>query len=159
MIVKYFVPALLVLLSNCSSPQSENSLTQSERDIIIFDIRQTHHDYNADIKASGLVAEFKYLDSTANFFWIPPGATHSLSYDSVFKVVSRNARFYRSIDTSWDTLRIIPLSHEHAMYTGRLQSTMVDNIFKAIIWLNRICFDVENSVRLPSTVIRTHDSN
>lgn len=114
-----------------SCRQSE-SLTENENAGIIKDVRQTLYNYYADIKKSGLTAEFKYLDKSKEFFWVPPGFSSSLSYDSVASILKQNAPSYKSIDNSFDTLRIIPLSRLLATYTGRLNSKMTDNSGKVL---------------------------
>jgi hypothetical protein len=105
---------------------SERQLTQDDKALIISDVRQTLNDYYAAIKARGLTAEFEYLDSSADFFWVPPGSEIPLSYDSIYRVLRQNAQAYKSVVNEWDTLRIMPLTIDLAMYTGRLRSTMTD---------------------------------
>jgi hypothetical protein len=101
-------------------------LTENEKASVIKDVSQTLTNYYNDIRKSGLMAEFKYLDNSSEFFWVPPGYSHSISYDSVATVLKQNAPKYKSIDNSFDTLQIIPLSKELAAYTGRLNSTMTN---------------------------------
>ncbi len=108
---------------SCSHPVP---LTENEKAAIVSDVRQTLDHYYDDIRKSGLTAEFKYLDHSSEFFWVPPGYAGAISYDSVAAVLQQNAPNYKSIDNSFDTLRIIPLSKELATYTGRLSSTMTD---------------------------------
>jgi len=83
-------------------------------------------EYCADIKANGLPAEFKYLDESMEFFWVPPGYSSWLSYDSVAAILKQRAPANRSVDNQWETLRIDPLTHEYATYTGKLRGTMID---------------------------------
>jgi hypothetical protein len=73
-----------------------------------------------------LLAEFNYLDSSAEFFWVPPGHTSPLNFDSVSHILRKSAPQWKTINNRWDTLRIIPLSNELATYTGILQSSMTD---------------------------------
>jgi hypothetical protein len=101
-------------------------LTENEKASVIKNVSQTLNNYYNDIRKSGLMAEFKYLDNSSEFFWVPPGYSHSISYDSVSTVLRQNAPKYKSIDNSFDTLQIIPLSKELATYTGRLNSTMTN---------------------------------
>jgi len=85
-----------------------------------------------DIRKSGLTAEFKYLDNSSEFFWVPRGYSSYISYDSVATVLKQTAPKYKSVDNSFDTLRIFPLRKELATYTGRLNSTMTDISGKVI---------------------------
>lgn len=101
-------------------------MTTTEKAAIEDSIRVTLDNYYADIKKTGLTAEFKYLDHSPDFFWVPPGYSSAISYDSVATVLNQNAPLFRSVDNAWDSLRIIPLTTELATYTGRLRSTMVD---------------------------------
>ena len=117
---------LIILLFALHSCRPEASLTQQERQAISKAVRQTMHDYYADIRKNGSTAEFKYLDSSADFFWAPPGYSSAISYDSVAAVLKQAAPLFRSIDNQLDTLRIIPLSRELATYTARIHSTMID---------------------------------
>lgn len=121
----------LLTIQSCVQPIT---FTDNEKAIVIEDVRMTLADYYADIRKSGLMAEFNYLDSSSDFFWVPPGYTTPLSYDSVAAVLIQNAPLYRSINNSFDTLHIIPLGKELATYTGRLSSTMTDTSGKTMIF-------------------------
>jgi len=118
---------LIIVSCRESSP-----LTENEKAGIIADVRQTLDNYYNDIGKSGLIAEFKYLDNSSEFFWAPPGYSSSISYDSVVTVLKQNAPRYKSIDISFDTLRIIPLSETLATYTTRLHSNMTDTSGKVM---------------------------
>lgn len=89
------------------------------------EVRGMLDNYAADVRAKGLMAEFKYLDSSDNFFWVPPGYSAAISYDSVKAAISRNAVAFKLVNNRWDTLRIIPLSEEIANYTGVVKSEIV----------------------------------
>ena len=115
---------LLFVATSCEKPNT--SLTASEKETIIQTTRQTLNNYYNDIKQDGLLAELKYLDNSSDFFWVPPGYTTSISYDSVITILKQNAPAFKSIVNTWDTLRIIPITKELATYTGRLHSSMTD---------------------------------
>ncbi len=125
---------ILSTLLTIISCRESNSLNENEKVIIIGEVRQTLDNYYNDIRKSGLLAEFKYLDSFSDFFWVPPGYSSSISFDSVSKVLKQNAPLFKSIDNSFDTLRIIPLTKSIASYTGLLKSTMTNTSGKAIIY-------------------------
>jgi len=120
-----FLLALCSFFSILSCSQSL-PLTESEKKIIIEDISQTLSNYYNDIRKSGLNAEFKYLDSSSDFFWVPPGYSNAISYDSVAIILKQSAPKYRYIDNKFVSLQIIPLTKELATYTGSLQSAMTD---------------------------------
>lgn len=87
----------IILLILISCRQSE-SLSDNDRAGIIKDVRQTLDSYYGDIKKSGLTAEFKYLDNSTEFFWVPPGFSSSISYDSVTTILKQNAATFKSIE-------------------------------------------------------------
>jgi len=122
----------IILLLTIVSCRQSTTLTENEKASIINDVQQTLDKYYNDIRKSGLTAEFKYLDTSSEFFWVPPGYSSSLSYDSVATILKQNAPTYKSIDNSFDTIRIIPLTYELATYTGRLNSTMTDTSNKVL---------------------------
>ena len=113
----------LLILTSC---QQHGNLTDTEKEAVTRNVRQMLDNYFADIKTDGLTAEFKYLDQSPEFFWVPPGFSSPLSYDSVRTILTMTARAYESIDFKWDALRIYPLGNELANYTGRVKGTMVD---------------------------------
>lgn len=120
-----FLLFLLLLTGSISCKQS-SSLTESEKLSIVHDVQATLQNYHSDIRKSGLTAEFTYLDSSADFFWVPPGYDHFLSYDSVAKILTQNAPMFRAVDNSFETLHIVPLSKELATYTGCVKSSMTN---------------------------------
>jgi hypothetical protein len=117
---------LLILSAIASCQQSSQPLTASEQKEMIDTIRHTMENYHRDIRTSGLTAEFKYLDSSAEFFWIPPGYAEPIPFDSVASALRESAPFLQSINNSFDSLRIIPVSREVATYIARISSTITD---------------------------------
>jgi hypothetical protein len=113
----------LFSLIACKQP---TSLTESEKKVIIDNVFNTLNNYYNDVRKSGLNAEFNYLDSSTEFFWVPPGYSISISYDSVAAILKQTSSKYKLIDNRFDTLLIIPLNKELATYTGRLHSAMTD---------------------------------
>jgi hypothetical protein len=117
----------LLMLWSCgeSKPMADN-----QKRAIIDNIQYTLDSYYEDIKREGLTAEFKYLDQSPEFFWVPPGYTSALSYDSIEHILKQNLSKFKSVDNSFDTLRIIPLSGELATYTAQIHSTVTDTFNK-----------------------------
>ena len=101
-------------------------LTQDEKKEIEDTIQQVLNNSYSDIKVHGLTAEFKYLDSSNEFFWVPPGYSRPLSYDSVAAVLNRSAPALKAVENTFDTLHIIPLSRSIAIYTARIHSIVTD---------------------------------
>src|SRR5262249_38223072 len=104
-----------------SMPFSDVEKKQVEKEA-----RATLEQYYADVRKDGLMAEFRYLDSSREFFWVPPGYASPLSYDSVKTILKQNAGLFRLIDNSFESLAVMPLSREAAVYTGRLRSLSID---------------------------------
>jgi hypothetical protein len=119
----------ILTITSCRQP---TPLTEREKASIVENVRQTLDNYYNDIRKSGLTAEFKYLDNSSEFFWVPPGYSNSISYDSVATLLKESAPKYKSIANSFETLLIIPLTDEHATYTGQLKSTMTDTSGKVV---------------------------
>ena len=82
--------------------------------------------YHSEIYEGGLLTEFKYLDSSDAFFWIPPGYDEAIDYDSVRKAVEKNAKGIRSMRLEWETLQVIPLSNEVATFHGEVAVMVTD---------------------------------
>ena len=114
---------LLVVLFSCSE---QPELSNKEKDRIIGEVREMLHNYSDDVRKNGLMAEFAYLDSSEEFFWVAPGYSSPLSFDSVASIVKENSRKFRSVDNSWNSLRIIPHSNSLATFTGTISSRMID---------------------------------
>lgn len=119
------ITKMICLLLMCSCAQ-QPELTEQQEKSIREDVRNTLLRYYADIKSQGLMAEFRYLDSSEDFFWVPPDYQNAISYDSVAAILRRNAPKYKTVANAFDTLKIIPLTHDMATYTGRLKSTITD---------------------------------
>jgi hypothetical protein len=113
----------LFILASCNQ---QPGITDAEKAEVIAEVRQTLQNYYDDIRESGLNAEFKYLDNSAEFFWVPPGYSGPIFYDSVVSTIKEHAAKYKSVDNVFDTLHIVALSKRYATYTGRLRSTMTD---------------------------------
>ena len=118
------VSLVLLLLNSCNQTDHFN---KSDKEKIIKDIVKMFDNYHDDIKKDGLTAEFNYLDHSDDFFWVPPGYKSAISYDSVKTILKINARYQKSIEFSWDTLQIFPLSHKIANYSGIVNGIVVDN--------------------------------
>lgn len=121
-----------ILAASCNQ---STSLSNDEKKIIIENVHQTLTNYCNDVKKSGLAAEFNYLDSSASFYWTPPGYSDSISYDSVAAILRRSASKYRSIDNTFEILEITPQGKELATYSGRLRSVTTDTSGKVMTFI------------------------
>ena len=82
--------------------------------------------YYKDINREGLLAEFRYLDSSASFSWHPPGFDGPISYDSIAGIIKNNALTTSSIYLQWDSLIVMPVDASNAKYTGQIKSITTD---------------------------------
>ena len=119
--MKLFTISAIALLTCSCAPQEE-----ADNDIVRGEVRAMFAECEALIERDGLMAEFAFLDSSEDFFWVPPGHSSAISYDSVRVAVTLIAQRTRSIVLSWDTLRIVPLGKTRAAYTGILLWTAED---------------------------------
>ena len=115
--------AAMAIISSCST---DTSLSDNDKKSIINEVKQTLHKFNDDMEKNGLMAEFNYFDSSADFFWVPPGYASMLSYDSVRTILTRNAPRIEKVDNRFDSLHIVPLAHNLASYTARIHSMSKD---------------------------------
>ena len=97
-------------------------MTGTERTKTVQDVHEMLNAYFAAIHSEGLNAEFRYLDRSDAFFWVPPGYRTHISYDSVAVILRSRGPAFRSIASAWDTLRVEPVTTEFAVYTGTLGS-------------------------------------
>ena len=95
----------ILIIASCGQ---SISLRENEKVIIIDDVNKTLDNYYNDIRNFGLTAEFKYLDNSIDFFWVPPGYSSAISYDSVATILKQDAPKFKFVDNIFDTLRIIP---------------------------------------------------
>jgi hypothetical protein len=117
----HFVAALFLLLS-CGQPDKP----AGNHDTIRDEIKTTIDNYYNDIRKEGLLAEFNYLDSSAQFFWVPPGYLNYAGYDSIAAAIQRNAPLFKWVDNHYDSLLIMPLTKEYAQFVMRTFSTTVN---------------------------------
>ena len=115
---------LFILLSvfSCREPGAKAINKKDISDTV----RLTLNNYFADVRKEGLSAEFKYLDSSQDFFWVPPGYSSSISYDSIASILRKYQAAYTTIENSWASLIITPLTNELASYSGRIRSVTTD---------------------------------
>lgn len=90
------------------------------------EVKQVLNDYLDDIRSEGFMAELKYLDSSEDFFWTPPGYSHAINYDSVVKVLKLNAPRFKKVDNHFEKLKLVVLSEELVSFTGTITSEVTD---------------------------------
>lgn len=105
------------LLSATGCQSTENSEV-FDKDRVRKEIESMLSEYHSAMKTGGLETEFDYLDQSKDFFWVPPGYTSTLNYDSIRNILMRSSKFVKSVDIEWETLQVFPLSNEIAIYSG-----------------------------------------
>ena len=84
------------------------------------------HDYHNAMREEGLMSEFRFLDNSDEFYWVPPGYQSALTYDSVKYIIEDNARAMVTTDFRWKNLKIYPLSKSIANFSGEVSGLAVD---------------------------------
>lgn len=128
--IRQLLSITLIVLLSMSACQQADKLTKSEQNEIRDEVRKMLDDYFSVIRSRGMMGEFGYLDNSPEFFWVPPGYSSWISYDSVAAVLKTNAPVFTLVDNVWDSLRVDPLTREFATYTGTLHGTMIDTAGK-----------------------------
>ena len=118
--------ALLLSLCTLASCRTPDTFTEADQQRVTAEVDSMLHAYLDAMREGGLEAEFDYLESTDAFFWVPPGYNSWISYDSVKTILHATAPTLRSVDYRWESLRIDPISHDRAIYTGTLSGALID---------------------------------
>jgi hypothetical protein len=110
-----------------------DSLSDKEKAEISKEAKAVLEAYFVDIAQKGLNAEFAYLDSTDEFFWVPPGYRSAITYDSVATIIKLHAQDFSSVQNTWTNLNVYPLTTKLVNYTGLIESKMTDNSGKTSV--------------------------
>jgi hypothetical protein len=118
---------LVFIAINSGSPCiAQRHLSEPNKNRIQAEVRKTLYDCFAQMKKEGYSAELYFLDASPDFFWIPPRHSLPVSYDSVAALIKKFLPGNRSVENTWDTLHIQPLSETFATYTGRYRAKYTD---------------------------------
>lgn len=109
--------APLIVLSACQ-PQVGSSF---DHESVVEDATEMLHDYHEAMNKDGLMAEVHYLDSSEQFFWVPPGEVTKMNYDKVMEVLAQASQDDRFMRFSWRDLYVDALSDDVAVYSGTVQ--------------------------------------
>jgi hypothetical protein len=108
------------------SHEEKPQLSEEEKGNIVMDVKDVLDNFNADTKASGITSEFRYLDNSKDFHWMPPGCQAPISYDSCVNMMKKSEGTYKQIENSFESLSIEALSADTASYVGKIKSMMTD---------------------------------
>ena len=104
----------------------QKTLNSEDKKSITLEIQQMFENYHNDIIKNGLASEFKYLDTSSDFFWVPPGYEKVLDYDTVKSILITNSKGINFIEFSWENIKIVPLTNNIANYSGIVKCVQVD---------------------------------
>ncbi|MDD7886517.1 hypothetical protein [Flavivirga sp. 57AJ16] len=104
----------------------QKDLNNKDKEIITSEIKQMFENYHKDITKNGLASEFKYLDASSDFFWVPPGYKETLDYDTIKSILIKNSKFINFIEFSWESIKIQPLTKKIANYSGIVKCVQID---------------------------------
>ncbi|MFI5152328.1 MAG: hypothetical protein ACHQET_03285 [Chitinophagales bacterium] len=125
LLMRHYALLLIVFALFFSCQEAAKQKTNADSNVA-QEVRKALEDCSNAVQMGGVTAEFKWLDSSADFFWIPPGFKSPLTFDSVALIMRRNAGLFRHIEEKWDLLEIQPLNNEYAVFTGRIISRTTD---------------------------------
>ena len=121
---KFILLIFIPLLIKCGNRETSSNVP--DRKNIIASATKALQDYYEDMRTNGMLAEFNWQDSSSDYFWVPPGYSGPISFDSVAKEIRRIALLVKKVDVRWEKLEVLPLTAEYVTYTGRLSSTITD---------------------------------
>jgi hypothetical protein len=116
----------IVLLSFFGCDKKSQGLTQNDRVRVTQEVTEMLNTYAKAVQKNGLIAEFDFLDNSEDFFWIPPGYTSPLNYDSIRAILERNSNVITSSVFRHNSLLIVPLSKRLASYSSNVFCVMTD---------------------------------
>lgn len=120
-----YLPFFLLLLA-CQTPNTSTQFDAQAQQKVVHEVEDMLHAYHAAIEQDGLEAEFAFLDTSEQFFWVPPGYESALDFDSVQTILLHNAKNMQQIHFEWESLTINALSLEFATYHGIVAGNMQD---------------------------------
>ena len=119
----YFLVCLLFTVYSCKTESTSDPLDKKR---IEAEVRTMFDQYHAAIIKDGLTGEFPYLDQSDEFFWVPPGYTKALNYESIHAILSMNAPALEHAEFHWKDLDVFPLSNTIATFTGIVEGHTID---------------------------------
>ncbi|MDX1410407.1 MAG: nuclear transport factor 2 family protein [Saprospiraceae bacterium] len=113
---------LLVFVASCL----QQGTPAYDPDVVVDEVQATLEAYFDATREHGIFAGLEYLDTSQQFFWVPPGFQSALSRDSVTKILTVMAPAIGSISNQWQNLTVYALGPDHATFTGRVHSRATD---------------------------------
>lgn len=119
--MKYLL--IVLLLVGCSSPVVESNFNSEQT---MQEVKEALEAYHQAVNKDGLLAEFEYLDNSADFYWSPPGYSSTLYYDTVRAIIETNAALFTKVNFKWESINIHPLTNQIATFNGVVATKMID---------------------------------
>lgn len=120
---KFLLPVFALFITSCGH---ESTLSKNDNIAVTKAVTVMLNQYHQAIKTNGLLAEFGFLDSTEDFYWVPPGFSQAINFDSVATILKLSAPKFKQIDNAFEMLQVFPLTNELATYNTRIRCTMTD---------------------------------
>lgn len=120
------ISLLLLLGSIFSSCEPTITNPKENKKSDTKEIRDFLHAFHTAVNQYGLKAEFNYLDSTDDFYWIPPGYSKALNYDSFKSILNLSDEGIRQVNFEWDQLNVQLLTENIASFNGVVKGTITD---------------------------------
>lgn len=109
-----------LLLAGCGQAPDSRALYGVETEV-----RDMLERYCEDVRVNGLRAEISYIDSSRDFFWVPPGFTGLIGFDSVSRILRENAGKMMIVDNRIEKLLVLPQTRDLAVYSAKIRSRVI----------------------------------
>jgi len=121
------ISTLALVSCNTKSPK------EFDTTLIEEEVKQMLMAYDDSVRKNGINGEFFFLDKSDAFYWVPPGYKYALHYDSISKILLKNAPHFRYIDNSWEKLQIMGLSDQYASFNGVINNYAITSDSDTIV--------------------------
>ena len=119
--------SLVILLSAFISCQQTGQLSESKRTKIIDEVTEMAIQFFVDSEAKNLDAVLDYLDDSEKFFWVFPPDPTPVSRDNLVAVLKAEMEAVNSVMSTWDDIRIEPLTPDLVYYQGSFRQVRTDS--------------------------------
>ena len=120
------LPVVLIFAIGVGCQPAEQQVQRLDPVQVEEAVRTTLEAYFAATRENGPLAGLTFLDTSEQFFWVPPGYNSAIKRDSVVTVITSFAPAIQSIDNRWVNLEVHALDQHSAVFTGEVQSRSTD---------------------------------
>lgn len=122
--MKYLYLIAVFCLFSCQ--QVDKNFTDEDKKQVEVEVNEMFAAYNKAVNEQGIVGELPYLDSSAEFFWVPPGYDGPINYAEVVSHAQQATAKFKRVKVAWQDLKIYPKTKDLAVYTGTLEFNTED---------------------------------